>query len=56
MLRNHKFGKNRKGATFKISYKSIKMSINRKFSKIRKGTTLVFIKISYKPRQYPYST
>ena len=57
MLKNHKFGKNRKGTTLvfvKISYRSIKMSINHKFSKNRKGTTLVFIKISYKPRQYPY--
>ena len=56
MFKNHKFGKNRKGTTLvfvKISYRSIKMSINHKFSKNRKGT-LVFIKISYKPRQYPY--
>ena len=30
------------------------MSKDHKFVKNRKGTTLVFIKISYKPRQYPY--
>ena len=30
------------------------MSKDHKFVKNRKGTTLVFIKICYKPRQYPY--
>ena len=47
MLKNHKFGKNRKGTTLvfvKISYKSIKMPINHKFSTNRKGTTLVLLK------------
>ena len=39
MLKNHKFGKNRKGTTLvfvKISYKSIKMPINQNLVKIVK--------------------